>query len=131
ERELLRVDAAAIVDNADQGQAAARGRQFDAAGTGVERVLDKFLHYAGGTLDDFARRDLVDDVLGKLPDCHNASIGGFAPQAKRVQGFPPCRAGEKPECGLLRGLDHRVEVEAATARAAIGENRAWKTVEER
>ena len=36
--------------------------------TGVEAVLDQLLERRGGPLDDLARRDLVDQLVGKRPD---------------------------------------------------------------
>jgi hypothetical protein len=63
ERQFARRDAGAVVDDADQVQPAARGRDLDAGGAGVERVLDEFLHDARRPFDDLARGDLVDHGL--------------------------------------------------------------------
>ncbi len=41
--------------------AAAPRYDLDAGRAGVDGVFDKFLDDAGGALDDFTRRDLVDD----------------------------------------------------------------------
>jgi hypothetical protein len=62
--------AAAIIGDADQALAAARSDNVDATRPGVERILDQFLHDAGGSLDNFAGGDPVDDVIGETTDAH-------------------------------------------------------------
>ena len=68
EREFIRGDAAAVVADADQ--AAAAGLQFDvdAAGAGIQRVFDQFLHHRGRTLHHLAGGDLVGEDLGEQAD---------------------------------------------------------------
>ena len=70
EREIGARHALAVVGHADEPPAAAVGEHVDAAGAGIERVLDEFLHHARRTLDHLAGGDAVDDRLGKLADRH-------------------------------------------------------------
>jgi hypothetical protein len=72
--------AAAVVGDADAPPAAAIGEDVDAAGAGVDGVLDQFLHHARRTLDHLAGGDAVDDLFGELTDGHGrvyGSIRGF------------------------------------------------------
>ncbi len=68
QREIAPVHADAVVRHPDERQAAARSHHFDRAGTGIDGVLDQFLHHARGTLDDFARGDAVDGLRAQLAD---------------------------------------------------------------
>ena len=62
--------ALAVVGDANEPPAAAVGENVDAAGAGVERVLDQLLHDARRALDHLAGGDAVDDGFGKLADGH-------------------------------------------------------------
>lgn len=62
---------AAVVAYADQARTALLDIHFDAAGTGVDAVLDQFLHHRGGAFDDFAGRDLVDQFGRQDTDGHD------------------------------------------------------------
>ena len=66
ERQFLGRDAAAIVAHANQARTAILDIDFDAPRTGVETVLDEFLHHRRGPLDDFTGGDLVDEFLREL-----------------------------------------------------------------
>ncbi len=70
EREFVRGDAGAVVAHAAQLRPAALDFDVDRACAGIEAVLDQFLDHGRGALDDLARRDLVDQLLGKDPDGH-------------------------------------------------------------
>ena len=76
-------NARAVVDHADERQAAAGGGDLDARCAGVERVLDQFLHHARRTLDDLAGGDLVDHRFGKLADGHGGDYTGIRMAANR------------------------------------------------
>ena len=58
ERQLIGGDAAAVIGEGDQPQPGLLGRDGDAGGARIERVLDQLLHHRGGALDHLARRDL-------------------------------------------------------------------------
>lgn len=70
ERQLVGRDAAAIVADRDERDAALLGRDLDAARTGVEGVLDQFLGEGCGAFDDLAGGDLVDEVGRQQADRH-------------------------------------------------------------
>jgi hypothetical protein len=74
EHEILAAHALAVVANADEPATARFGDDFDAAGAGVERVLDELLDDARGTLDHFAGGDAVDDGFIELANGHGAPI---------------------------------------------------------
>ena len=49
----------AIVEDADQGKAAALDEDLDLLRAGVDAVLEQFFDDRGGALDDFASGDLA------------------------------------------------------------------------
>ena len=61
EREIVGRHPMAVVADADQPPPASLDHDFDPRRAGVERVLDEFLHRRGGTLDDLARGDAIDE----------------------------------------------------------------------
>ena len=65
QRDLLRVDADAVVAHADQAAAAALQLHLDARGAGVERVLHQLLDHGRRPLDHLAGGDLIDECIGK------------------------------------------------------------------
>ncbi|GGE19477.1 hypothetical protein GCM10011529_27530 [Polymorphobacter glacialis] len=49
---------------------------YDAARARIKRVFDKFLERRRGAFDHLARRDLVDESIGKAADeRHGAGLG--------------------------------------------------------
>ena len=64
ERELVPGDAAAVVADADQLDAAFFELDQDRLAAGVERVLEQLLEHRGGAFDDFAGGDLADQEVG-------------------------------------------------------------------
>ncbi len=68
QRQLFRCDATAVVADADQAYTALFKIDINAAGTGVDRVLDQLLDHRRGTFDHFAGGDLVDEDLRQRPD---------------------------------------------------------------
>ena len=70
ERKIAMGHAAAVVGDADPSPAAAIGENVDAAGAGIDGVLDQFLDHARGTFDHLAGGDAVDDLFGELADGH-------------------------------------------------------------
>jgi hypothetical protein len=61
QRQVVGVDAAAVIDDADQVGTALLDIDIDARAAGVNGVLQQFLDDAGRPFDDLARGDLVDD----------------------------------------------------------------------
>jgi hypothetical protein len=59
--QVVGLDAAAVVHNADQLHAALLGVHIDTPAAGVHGVFEQLLDDAGGPLDDLACGDLVDD----------------------------------------------------------------------
>ena len=64
QRQVFGRNAAAIVTDADQADAAFLEVDVDAPRTRIKRVLDQFLDHGSGSLDDFACSDLVDEGVG-------------------------------------------------------------------
>jgi len=64
--------AGAVVAHQHQGLASLLQLHPHVPGTRVQRVLHQLLHHRGGTLDDLAGGDLVDELLGEDPDRHGA-----------------------------------------------------------
>ena len=71
----------AIVGDLHQGAAGVLHHQRDAPGTGVNRVLQQFLHHRGGALHHLASRDLVGHVVRQEPD-HVAHQKGSRSKAR-------------------------------------------------
>ena len=68
------VDAAAVVDDADEGDAALVGLDRDARGAGVEGVLDQLLDDGGRALDHLARGDAAGDFRREHSNRHADAI---------------------------------------------------------
>ena len=68
QRQVVGVDAAAVVGDANQLDAALLHVHVDATGAGVEGVFEQFLEDAGRPFDDLAGGDLVDDQGRQLAD---------------------------------------------------------------
>mgnify|MGYP005734717385 CR=1 FL=1 len=63
---VVRVDALAVIRDADQLRPALEDVDIDAGGEGIDAVFQQLLHDVGGSLNDLARRDLVDNALVQL-----------------------------------------------------------------
>ena len=101
EVEIGRRHAAAVVDDADQPAAAALDRHRNAAGAGIDGVLDEFLDGGGGPLDHLARGDAVDEDRIEPADGH-PSLTHAPPRGIAWRGPcpPPRPAGRR---GRRRG----------------------------
>jgi hypothetical protein len=73
-REVAARHAGAVVGDADEPAPAAVGHHLDAAGAGVERVLDQLLDHARRALDHLAGGDAIDDAFGQLADGHRCLL---------------------------------------------------------
>ena len=105
ERQIGRVDAAAVVDEPDRLGAADFDIDIDAGRPGVEAVLEELLDDAGGPFDHLAGGDLVDHRHRQLTDAplggNNGGIKGGGDQ------------GSAPSCvtAILREKDKRMKDE--------------------
>ena len=75
EGEIGRVHPGAVIGDLDAVDPAAGERHGNAAGTGIERVLDQLLHHRRRALDHLAGGDAVDQRLGQQPDGGTGSGG--------------------------------------------------------
>src|SRR3546814_695901 len=102
ERQRIRIHAAAIVADLDQGAAAVAQHHVDPAGTGIEGVLDQFLQCAGRPLHHLAGGDPVDQGLRQPPDDRAAQDGVVLTVRLDMLGGHPtaspryCRASTLP-----------------------------------
>jgi len=63
QRQVLAVDAAAVIRDAQPLDAALHDVHVDLRGPGIERVLEQFLQCRGRPLHHFAGRNLVDQQV--------------------------------------------------------------------
>ena len=68
QRQIVGVDAAAVIDDANQFGAALLDLDIDAPAAGIDGVFEQFLDDAGGSFDDLAGGDLADDERRQLLD---------------------------------------------------------------
>ena len=97
EREIVRVHASAVVDDANQTPPTCLDHDIDVAGPRVDRVLDELLHGGGRALDDLACRDAVDEDGVEAADIHRAGAPGRA----WPQGLGANRGGAKGGAGFV------------------------------
>jgi hypothetical protein len=62
--QIVGVDAAAVIDDLDEVAATVPDFDIDASAAGIDGVFQQFLDDAGGSFDDFAGDDLVDERMG-------------------------------------------------------------------
>ena len=68
EREVVRMDAAAVIADADEFAAAVFDVDVNVGRAGVNGVFDDFFNHGSRAFDDFAGGDLVDEAVGQLLD---------------------------------------------------------------
>src|SRR6266511_3412446 len=66
--QVFALDAVAVVGDADALDAAAGEIDVDLGCACIERILEQLLQRGGGTLDDLAGGDLVDQLIGECAD---------------------------------------------------------------
>ena len=93
EREFVGRHAVAVIGDRYQRPPAVVHDHVDVPGAGVDGVLHQLLDHGGGALDHLARRDAVDDGLGKQPDGHGSASGREAARYCRVSTLPSSTAG--------------------------------------
>ena len=69
--------AAPVVRDADKARAAAHDLYLYGGRARVDGVLHEFFHHGGGTLDDLARRDLVDGRIVENMNPRHLSPASF------------------------------------------------------
>ena len=68
QRELIGLNAAAVIIDRDTAHTAFLDAQLDALRTGIDRVFEQLLDHRGRSLDHFAGRDLADQMVGQGGD---------------------------------------------------------------
>gem|GEM_PF-2899147 len=68
EQHVFRVDTFAVIHDANQVHTAVDNFEIDASGKCIDAVFQEFLDDAGGSFDDFAGGNPVDDLSIKLLD---------------------------------------------------------------
>ena len=119
EREIVGAHAGAVIGDADQPQAAARGRDVDPARAGIDRVLDQLLDDARRPLDDLTRGDAVDEVRRQLTDGHlmPQALAGEIPAGQHFTQFYR-RLVERVDAQKMRredGFQHEMHHQRARA----------------
>jgi hypothetical protein len=84
QRQLILGDAAAVVGDADQLDAAFFQMHLDGLAAGVEAVFEQFLEHGGGSFDHFASGNLADQQVGEAGDRRH---GGIIPWGKMPPVF--------------------------------------------
>ncbi len=77
QRQLVAGDAAAVVNDANQLDAAFLELDLEGRAAGVEGIFQQFLEYRGRPIDDFAGSDLADQAIGQEMDAGGSSIDPF------------------------------------------------------
>ena len=94
QRQILGMDAAAIVAHPNQLDAAAGQLHFNAVGTGIQTVFHDFLQRAGRPLHHLAGGDLVDQVVGQGGNTGHGRLGQTGESAhyiaKSAAVWRPC-----------------------------------------
>ncbi len=109
DRKLIRDYSAAVVPDPDESDTTALHVDFDPARAGVQAVLDQLFDDRGGALNDFARGDLVDELVGKDADRHRGPGSTGIGKARSVPvirlGRPAYRgASDAAAAGAARTL---------------------------
>ena len=68
QRQLVAIDADAVIGDPDQAYATLFDLDIDPAGTGIEAVFDQLLDYGGGSFDHLAGSDLADQKVRQEMD---------------------------------------------------------------
>ena len=85
EAEVVGVDAASVVDDADEVESAVFEVDIDAGGAGVDTVFEEFLDGAGGPFDHLPGGDLRDDLGGQQLDARHGVGVWIGPSTGRCQ----------------------------------------------
>src|SRR3954447_9800297 len=100
--------AAAVIGDADAPPSATVGEDVDAAGGGVDGVLNQLLHHARGTLHHLAGGDAVDDLFWELADGHGRNLVR-RPAKRELWSEKSCVCTNPSRCGTpLSRREHSV-----------------------
>ena len=103
QRQVVGRDALAVVADADEAHAAVLEIDLDAAGAGVEAVLDQFLDHGRRPFHDLAGRDLVGERVAELLDAPHAGSTAMSGRArKRMIRSAGSRWSVPPGCRFHR-----------------------------
>src|SRR5258708_3786333 len=102
---IVPAHADAVVGDPDQAAPAHLDFDGDTGRFGIERIFDQLLDHTGWTLDDFASRDLVGDLLGEQADpVHGRGTAGACRGKEKEKMAPPpgrLRAEIFPWCSSM------------------------------
>lgn len=76
EVKIVRRHATAVIDDPDQPPSPGLDGDLDGTGPGIDGILDQLLHGRGGTLNDFAGRDAIDEHGVEATDGRRGQGGG-------------------------------------------------------
>jgi len=98
---------AAIIGDADQAASASLNGNLNAGGTRIQRIFDQFFDGGGWTLDDFARRDAVNQQGIETADGHGALYERLG--SALILSAIHFRLLENGLSSVIRGLDPRIQ----------------------
>jgi len=75
--QVVLAHAFAVIGNAHERLPTGSGHDLDVPRSGINGIFNQFLDDAGGPLDYFAGRNLVDHLFAKLPDLHETPFTRF------------------------------------------------------
>ena len=102
QRQLVFLDAPAVVDDLKPAQTAFLDADLDLAGPGIQRVLQQFLDGGGRALDDLAGGDLADQHVGQQGNGAGGLGAGCGGQGELAGGRGHIRRGRRRHPPLLQ-----------------------------
>ena len=103
QRQVLEVDAAAVVDDLDEFAAALLDVHLDVPGAGVEGVLQELLDDAGGPFDDLAGGDLVLQVQAQGTNPTHSFLTSAIASIPQIRHYITVMLEMPADRGRLRG----------------------------
>ena len=107
--QVIQSDSLAVVPDPQQLDTALLGLDLDTVGTGVQAILDQLLGHRSRPLHHLPRRNLVDELGGKLPD----AVGHGAMEAKSGRVRKVGRAKDTDRPNTPGFSDSQVEAQSA------------------
>src|SRR5689334_11776317 len=78
--------ATAVIGDLDEFFASGFDLNFDAGGTGVQRVFQEFFDHGGRALDDLSSGDFVGNGFGKDVNLTHESVASFSDEGRQSKG---------------------------------------------